>query len=337
MRRRSLLIAVPAGLVTVAGCGDSDSSSSKASASPSPSASASASTAPPPKLVDGPVPAITAGTKFDEKPTVAKGTGDPSKDLAVKTVIAGGGKAVAEGDFVQVNYLGQIWSTAKVFDNSYDRKTPLVIQLAQGSIIDGWRYGLAGRKVGSRVEMAIPPTWGYGTTGNSQAGIKGTDTLVFVIDVQDAFNIKSSAKGKAVAQSDSALPKVGTNTDGKAPSVTVPKADPPKKLVANYVLEGDGAVVKASHTILCQFKGVVWSTGKEFESTYSQGRLSQFAISQMESVVKGLAQGVTGKKVGSRVMIVAPADLAYGDTPPSGGVIKKGDTLVFSVDILAAM
>ncbi|MDV9173813.1 FKBP-type peptidyl-prolyl cis-trans isomerase [Streptomyces sp. W16] len=337
MRRRSLLIAVPAGLVTLAGCGDSDSSSSKASASPSPSPSASATTAPPPKVVDGPVPAITAGTKFDEKPTVAKGTGDPSKNLAVKTVIAGSGKAVAEGDFVQVNYLGQIWSTAKVFDNSYDRKTPLVIQLAQGSIIDGWRYGLAGRKVGSRVEMAIPPTWGYGTTGNSQAGIKGTDTLVFVIDVQDAFNIKSSAKGKAVAQSDSALPKVGTNTDGKAPSVTVPKVDPPKKLVSNYVLEGDGAVVKASQTILCQFEGVVWSTGKQFESTYSQGRLSQFAISQMESVVKGLAQGVTGKKVGSRVLIVAPADLAYGDTPPTGGAIKKGDTLVFSVDILAAM
>ncbi|WP_262058455.1 FKBP-type peptidyl-prolyl cis-trans isomerase [Streptomyces sp. STR69] len=335
MRRRSLLIAVPAGLVTLAGCGDSDSSSSKASASPSPSASAT--TAPPPKVVDGPVPAITAGTKFDEKPTVAKGTGDPSKNLAVKTVIAGSGKAVAEGDFVQVNYLGQIWSTAKVFDNSYDRKTPLVIQLAQGSIIDGWRYGLAGRKVGSRVEMAIPPTWGYGTAGNSQAGIKGTDTLVFVIDVQDAFNIKSSAKGKAVAQSDSALPKVGTNTDGKAPSVTVPKVDPPKKLVSNYVLEGDGAVVKASQTILCQFEGVVWSTGKQFESTYSQGRLSQFAISQMESVVKGLAQGVTGKKVGSRVLIVAPADLAYGDNPPSGGAIKKGDTLVFSVDILAAM
>jgi peptidylprolyl isomerase len=318
--------------VTLAGCGDSDSSSSKASASPSPSPSSSASAVPPPKLVDGPLPAITAGTKFDEKPTVAKGTGTPSKDLAVKTVIAGSGKAVAENDFVQVNYLGQVWSTGKVFDNSYDRKTSLVIQLAQGGIIDGWRYGLAGRKVGSR-----PPTWGYGTTGNAQAGIKGTDTLVFVIDIQDSFNAKSSAKGTTVAQSDAALPKVGTNTDGKAPSVTVPKSDPPKKLVSNYVLEGDGAVVKEAQSILCQFKGVVWNTGKEFESTYTQGRLSQFSVKEMESVVKGLAQGVTGKKVGSRVMIVAPADLAYGDTPPTGGAIKKGDTLVFSVDILAAM
>ena len=34
---------------------------------------------------DGPLPAITAGAKFGEKPTVAKGEGDPPKELAVKT------------------------------------------------------------------------------------------------------------------------------------------------------------------------------------------------------------------------------------------------------------
>lgn len=57
----------------------------------------------------------------------------------------------------------------------------------------------------------------------------------------------------------------------------------------------------------------------------------------MQQAVKGLAQGLTGKKVGSRVLIVVPPELGYGDTPPSGGVIKKGSTLVFTVDILAAM
>src|SRR5688572_12555407 len=170
-------------MVTLAACGDDKDDSSKATDSPSPSASGSA--APAPKIVDGPLPAITAGTKFGEKPTVAKGSGDPSKDLAVKTVIAGGGKTVAENDFVVAHYLGQVWSTAKVFDNSYDRKSPLAIQLAQGSIIDGWRYALTGKKTGSRVQMAVPPTWGYGKQGNEQAGIKGTDTLVFVVDVQD--------------------------------------------------------------------------------------------------------------------------------------------------------
>lgn len=329
------MIAVPAGLVTLAGCGDDKSDKAKSStSSPSPSAAASASAAPPPKIVDGPLPAITAGTKFGEKPTVAKGSGAPSKDLAVRTAIAGGGQTVVENDYIQANYLGQIWDTAKVFDNSYDRKTPLVIQLAQGGIIDGWRYGLVGKKVGSRVEMSVPPTWGYGTQGNTQAGIKGTDTLVFVVDIENTFNAKSSAQGKEVAQSDAALPKVGTNTDGKAPSIDVPKATAPTKLVANYVLEGDGDEVKADSSVLVQYKGVLWDTGKEFDSTYNSGRLAQFSLQQ---VVKGWAQGLTGKKVGSRVLIVIPPALGYGNNPPSGSGIKKDSTLVFSVDILAKM
>jgi len=327
------MIAVPAGLVTLAGCGDDKADSSKASDSASPTAPAT-SAAPSPKIVDGPLPAITAGTKFDEKPTVAKGGGAPSKDLAVKTVVAGGGQTVAEGDYIQANYLGQIWDTAKVFDNSYDRKTPLVIQLAQGSIIDGWRYALTGKKLGSRVEFSVPPAWGYGEQGQSQAGIKGTDTLVFVVDLRGTFNAKSSAKGTEVAQEDANLPKVGTNTDGKAPSVELPKTDPPKKLVANYVIEGDGVEVGAQDSVLVQYKGVQWAGGKEFDSTYGRKALTSFSLQQ---VVKGWSQGLTGKKVGSRVLIVIPPDLGYGDNPPSGSGIAKGATLVFTVDILAKM
>ncbi|MFI9173430.1 FKBP-type peptidyl-prolyl cis-trans isomerase [Streptomyces lincolnensis] len=335
MRRRSLLIAVPAGLATLSACGDDKSDSSKASdsASPSPSASAGASAAPP-KIVDGPLPAVTAGVKFDQKPTIAKGGGDPSKDLAVKTLVAGSGTTVAENDYIQAHYLGQIWDTAKVFDNSYDRKAPLLIQLAAGSIIDGWRYALAGKKTGSRVEFSVPPTWGYGEQGQAQAGIKGTDTLVFVVDLKETFNSKSSAKGTDVAQDDADLPKVGTNTDGKAPSIEVPKAAAPTKLVANYVIEGDGEEVAATSTVLVQYKGVLWEGGKEFDSSYKSGSLTSFSLQQ---VVKGWAQGLTGKKVGSRVLITIPPSLGYGDNPPADSGIKKDSTLVFSVDILAKM
>jgi len=34
--------------------------------------------------------------------------------------------------------------------------------------------------------LVIPPADGYGSAGNSSAGIKGTDTLVFVIDILGA-------------------------------------------------------------------------------------------------------------------------------------------------------
>ncbi|MEU0440747.1 FKBP-type peptidyl-prolyl cis-trans isomerase [Streptomyces sp. NPDC006186] len=330
MRRRSLMIAVPAGLAVLAGCGDekSDSKTAGDSVSPSPSAAAS------PNIVDGPLPAVTAGSKFGEKPTLAKGSGELPKDgIAVRTLITGSGRPVAEGDYIVADFLGQIWGTDKVFANSYDGKQPLVAALAQGQIWEAWRYGLPGKKLGSRVQIATPPAWGY-PQGSQDAGVKGTDSLVFVIDLKEAYSANSSAQGKKVPQTDKALPTVGTNTDGKAPSIEVPKTDPPKDLVANYVIEGDGEPLKADSTVLVHYKGVLWDTGKEFDSSYSRNSLTSFSLQQ---VVKGWGQGLTGKKVGSRVLIVVPPSLGYGDNPPQGSDIKKDSTMVFTVDILAAI
>ena len=336
MRRRSALLAVPALLLTAAGCGNDDQDSDSASpGSPSPSGSVSAPTpsgTPSTQIVSGPVPDLTAGKGFDQKPTIAKGTAAPSPNLAVKTLVQGTGPAIAGGDYVQVNYLGQIWNSGKVFDTSFGRG-PYTTIIGQGKVIPGWDEGLLGRKVGSRVELAIPPSLGYGNSGNASAGIKGTDTLVFVVDVLNRFAATSSATGKAVAQSDAKLPKVGTNTDGKAPSITVPKGGKaPAKLVSEYVLEGDGAAVKASDTLLLQYKGVLWTTGKEFDSSYSHGQLAAFPLAQL---IKGWQQGLVGKKAGSRVMLVTPPDLAYGSQAQSG--IPANSTLVFTLDILAIL
>ena len=54
-------------------------------------------------------------------------------------------------------------------------------------MISGWDTGLAGQTVGSRVMLVIPPKDGFGSTGSSQGGITGTDTLVFVVDIIDAL------------------------------------------------------------------------------------------------------------------------------------------------------
>jgi peptidylprolyl isomerase len=321
-------------MLTAAGCGSEDNNSDSAS-SPSPSGSGtrtpSASATPATKIVAGPVPPITAGAAFGKKPTVAKGTGTPSTDLAVKTVIKGDGPKIAVGDYIKVNYLGQIWSTAKVFDTSFGRG-PYTNVIGQGKVIPGWDKGLIGQNVRSRVELAIPPALGYGSSGNSQAGIKGTDTIVFVVDVLERFNAKSSATGKAVAQNDASLPKVGANTDGKAPSITVPKSAAPTKLVSEYILEGDGPVVKAGDTLLLQYKGVLWDGGKEFDASYSHGELAAFPLAQL---IKGWQEGLAGKKAGSRVMLVTPPDVAYGDEARDG--IPAKSTLVFSLDILAIL
>jgi peptidylprolyl isomerase len=344
VRRRSVLLAVPALLLTAAGCGDegksSDSAASKSpSSSDSPTASPTPSATPTTKIVDGPLPAITAGTAFNSKPTVAKGAGTPSKDLAVKAVIPGSGVAVASGDYVRVNYLGQVWQSAKVFDTSWGKddagkeKKPYATQIGAKKVIAGWDEGLIGAKANSRVMLGIPPALGYGSGGNKDAGITGTDTLVFVVDVLDVYTGRDSAKGTMAAQNDAELPKVGTNVDGLAPSITVPKgAKAPTKLVSNYVIEGSGDVVKSSDTLLVQYKGVLWDGGKEFDSSYSRKQLTDFPLT---GVIPGWTKGLAGKKVGSRVMLVTPPADAYGEQGQDP--IPPNATLVFSVDIIAVL
>ncbi len=68
------------------------------------------------------------------------------------------------------------------FDESYSAD-PVEFPIGVGSVIDGWDERLVGRTVGSRVILEIPPDKGYGKTGNESAGIKGTDTLFFVVDI----------------------------------------------------------------------------------------------------------------------------------------------------------
>ena len=79
---------------------------------------------------------------------------------------------------------GIIWPGGKQFDSSWDKGAPASFGIGVGQVIAGWDEGLVGRPVGSQVLLVIPPDKGYGAQGQGQ--IKGTDTLVFVVDILDA-------------------------------------------------------------------------------------------------------------------------------------------------------
>ncbi|GAA4716287.1 FKBP-type peptidyl-prolyl cis-trans isomerase [Nocardioides conyzicola] len=111
-----------------------------------------------------------------------KGTPEPNGKLRSATLIEGSGDAVKKGQTITVNYFGQVYDAKKPFDESYS-KTPASFAIGVGGVVPGWDKTLVGVKVGSRVVLAIPPADGYGKKGNAQAGIKGTDTLYFVVDI----------------------------------------------------------------------------------------------------------------------------------------------------------
>ncbi|MGW6458638.1 FKBP-type peptidyl-prolyl cis-trans isomerase [Streptomyces sp. NPDC055078] len=311
MRRLAGLLVVPALLLSTAACGSDDKGSDSNSSK-------------------GELPALTAGAKFGEKPTVAKGEGDPPKDLKIKVLSAGTGAVLKKGDQAQVNYLGQEWDENKPFDNSFDRGQPFDVAVGGPGVIDGWQKALTGQKVGSRVEVSIPPALGYGPQGKGD--IKGDATLVFVMDIVKSKSFPVSAKGTEVAQDNIDLPKVGTNADGKAPSVTFPKsAAAPKKLVSDYVLEGTGPVLTDKDTVVVKYQAYVWKGAQQFDSTYKSDSTVSWPLGQI--TVKGLKDGVIGKKAGSRVLLVVPPDQGFAGQEQKG--IPKNSTLVFVVDLLA--
>jgi peptidylprolyl isomerase len=109
-------------------------------------------------------------------------TPKPDGKLRSSALIKGSGPVVKKGQTITVNYLGQVYKGKAPFDESYS-KTPATFVIGAGQVITGWDKTIVGEKVGSRLILAIPPKEGYGKQGQPSAGIKGTDTLYFVVDI----------------------------------------------------------------------------------------------------------------------------------------------------------
>jgi peptidylprolyl isomerase len=123
----------------------------------------------------------------DGRPNVAIPGTDPPTELVAQLLIEGNGAAVEAGQTITVHYTGIVWATSTQFDSSWDRASPATFPIGSGSVIKGWDAGLVGQKVGSQVLLVVPPDQGYGSEGNPSAGITGTDTLVFVVDILDSY------------------------------------------------------------------------------------------------------------------------------------------------------
>jgi FKBP-type peptidyl-prolyl cis-trans isomerase 2 len=135
---------------------------------------------------DKSLPAVTAGAP-GKPPTIKIPSGAEPSKLQVKTLIQGTGPVVAKGKTLVVQYHGELWRNGSVFDSTWQRGRPAAFPIGAGQVIPGWDKGLVGQKVGSRVLLVVPPKDGYGAKGTPDGKIKGTDTLVFVIDILGSY------------------------------------------------------------------------------------------------------------------------------------------------------
>lgn len=324
----------------VAGCGSgSDGAAASSSAAPSSaSSSGSASEAPTPgpavpaaTKVAAAVPADqlpTVSGKFGEKPTFTWPKTLPPPSLQRTVLSEGTGAEVKSGDYLIANYEGIVWGSDKPFDNSYDRKKTSSFQIGRGKVVSGWDVSLVGVKLGSRVLLSLPPADGYGSAGNSQAGIKGTDTIVFVVDLVDALpsdkggqtDVKQLALGKN-------LPEV-TGKLGEKPTVTIPKGlAAPTKTSVTDISVGTGAKIQENDQVLVQYELTTWD-GSQKQGTWPVAKPTTPDDAQRTGLTaipiqKGTPfESLIGKTIGSRVLLTTAAtNSAQGATPALAVVV----------------
>ncbi len=108
------------------------------------------------------------------------------KGLQVRTLVRGDGPPVQKDQLVALQYAGYFWRDGRVFNSSWSEGRPAAVTIGTGQVMKGWDRGLVGQRVGSRVLLVVPPSLGYGSKGLPRFGIKGNDTLVFVVDLLGA-------------------------------------------------------------------------------------------------------------------------------------------------------
>ncbi|RKS80107.1 peptidylprolyl isomerase [Motilibacter peucedani] len=283
----------------------SSAPSSSAPSSSAPGASADASGTPAPKVPISTEVGFTASGAYGDKPTLTF-TGKPGTSLGVKVVTPGTGAVVKAGDILDADYLGQVWG-GKVFDNSYDKGTGAAFPIGTGKVISGWDRTLVGLKAGSRVLLSIPPSEGYGSGGQSEAGIKGTDTIVFVVDIVGTYSKTAASDPKAVDQG-ATVPSTLTIT-GKpgSPAKVVAAKDykAPAKAKMTVLAKGTGKPVTTA--VLVQYAAA--QAGGATESSWDADGPQTVPVSDAQA---GPFQLLKGVPVGSRVLLEVPADTTNG-------------------------
>lgn len=132
-------------------------------------------------------------------------------------------------------------------------------------------------------------------------------------------------------QLDDRLPEVSLD-ENQAPSIATPEGNPPEELLVDVLKQGDGREVQADSNVTVQYRGVSWSNGEEFDSSWGGENTGQPISYGLNQVISGWQEGMTGHNVGSQLLMSIPPELAYGEAGTEG--IEPNETLVFVVDIV---
>lgn len=183
----------------------------------------------------------------------------------------------------------------------------------------------------------------------------GSDVVVYLapdeeqgIQAPQLFNIEvvdqrpSYADGEEQEQTGD-LPAIDS-TIGERPELSDhdTESEAPEELSTEVLISGDGEEIGEGDQVFAQYRGWRWEDGEEFDGSWTEDSEpgEPFGFNTSEGVIEGWLEGIPGHHVGDRVLLVIPADMAYGETTDEEeGTSDQGPggTLIFVIDIVHAI
>lgn len=246
--------------------------------------------------------------------------------IETKTLETGDGVEVKDGDQVSTHiWIGNGFTETQAF-STYDEGKPEQVTL-DDQLSPVFTDAMKGQTIGSRVAVTAPADKVFGEGGNPNLDIGNKDTVLVIVDLIEIYT----------------PPKAVDVPASKVPGVVLKKGEPvaldfkgqPKpeadgELLRSIVKEGKGKTVTSDMTVTADYLGQVYGAKKPFDESYSKKPVP-FSLT---GVVQGWTIGLSGVKVGSRVLLQIPPEMGYGSEEKPD--IPANSTLYFVVDIVSA-
>lgn len=270
----------------------------------------------------------------DETPKIDLPSDYEVSKTATEVLREGDGEEVSEGETLKVDYIAVNGRTGKEFDNSYASERPMVLTL-NDQALPGFTKGLSDQRVGSRVLLAVSGEDGAALLqAPTDIGLENNDTMVFVVDIVSKIPDEASGEKQDLPDGSPAVeydkqkhPSAVKKTDGS------PEAFAPKEAKAHVLIAGEGKKVEAGQTVIVQYVGSQYPSGKVFDSSWERGAPTTFPIGQSQ-VIGCWDDTIVDQPVGSRLLLECGVDTAYGPDAESQG--RPDGDLAFVVDVLDA-
>lgn len=240
---------------------------------------------------------------------------------AAAAITTGEGEEIADGDRVSFHLVGLNAEDGTVLGDTYTSGGPQTLDLTSDlQEVDPELYEvLLGTPIGSQIA--------YTTVLEDQ---DPQQLIVMrVLTAEEPPPVPEVLTPEEVAQleADGQLPTFTFDDDG-APVIEIPDNEPSDDLVISVLEAGDGEVLTEEDTISANYAGWRWEDGEQFDSSYPGGEPIEFPLT---GVIEGWTKGLAGQTVGSKVLLVIPGEMAYGDPAAQG---RPSGTLAFYVEIV---